>query len=439
MSTLAASAWSWAAVRDGVAQAWDASLLGVSLGDLVLAGAVMLAAHVFRRTMSDWILAKMKALAASRGMTVAGRMVDAVGPPLTYVPSLLAGYFVVHQLGWSGEAREGGFVPTIADNLLTTAASVLVFWALLRVVDPVLDAATALRRVLTTGMFDWIRRGLRIFLIFVGGAAILELWGIPVGPILASLGIFGVAVALGAQDLFKNLIAGFLILSERRFEAGEWIQVDGVVEGTVERIGFRSTHVRRFDKGPVFIPNAMLADNPLVNFSRMSHRRIYWIIGIEYNASLDQLRQIRDGIAEYLENSEEFAAPPEAAQFVRIDKFNDSSVDIMMYCFTHTTKWGEWLEIKERLALKVKAIVEGAGVGFAFPSRTIYLSPTDSAAAPEVFQPPAQTAPPRAIAKADAAQPAARAAAPKTKAKRKRTRAPAMGDAPAEDGGMDGG
>lgn len=63
---------------------------------------------------------------------------------------------------------------------------------------------------------------------------------------------------------------------------GEWIKVDGVVEGTVEEINFRSTLVRRFDKGPVYVPNADLADNAVTNFSRMTHRRIKWLIGVEY-------------------------------------------------------------------------------------------------------------------------------------------------------------
>ena len=79
----------------------------------------------------------------------------------------------------------------------------------------------------------------------MGAAAVLELWGIKIGPIIAGLGLFGVAVALGAQDLFKNLISGILVLVEKRFKVGDWIYVEGVIEGIVESIGFRSTVVRR--------------------------------------------------------------------------------------------------------------------------------------------------------------------------------------------------
>ena len=121
------------------------------------------------------------------------------------------------------------------------------------------------------------------------------------------------AVALGAQDLFKNLISGILIIAEKRFNIGDWIKVEGVVEGTVEAIGFRSTFVRRFDKAPVFVPNAKLSDNSLINFSSMSHRRIYWRIGVEYRTTIEMLREIRNNIENYILESDAFAHPPEVS------------------------------------------------------------------------------------------------------------------------------
>ena len=125
--------------------------------------------------------------------------------------------------------------------------------------------------------------------------------GAAVGRVGAAVGasvgsVLGIAVGLGAQDLFKNLISGLLIISEKRFIPGEWIQVDGVVEGTVEKINFRSTLVRRFDKSPVFVPNSALSDAAVTNFSRMTHRRIKWAIGVRYDTTSEQLREIRDKV-----------------------------------------------------------------------------------------------------------------------------------------------
>ncbi len=397
MTRLSSMVDGWGAFLASFRDVWEFSAWGVTLGQVAIAALVIAAGVAFRRGLAMWALARLRALAVNRKAEVVDQVLDAVGVPLTYVPVLLAAFIAVHELGLGGAAAADGVaIAGVADNALTTATAVLVFWMLIRVVDPLVDGAAGLRRLLSRTLLDWLRRAVKTFLLFVGAAAILEDWGIPVGPILASLGIFGVAVALGAQDLFKNLIAGLLILSERRFEAGDWIKVDGVVEGTVERIGFRSTHVRRFDKGPVYVPNAHLSDNPLTNFSRMSHRRIYWIIGVEYGTSVEQLRAIRDQLMDYIETSGDFASPADVSTFVRVDKFNDSSIDYMLYCFTKTINWGEWLEIKERLALKIKDIVEGAGSSFAFPSRTLYLASDGQAAAqatsqgdgPEVFTPP---------------------------------------------------
>src|SRR5690606_27552327 len=148
----------------------------------------------------------------------------------------------------------------------------------------------------TRPMVEWLVKAAKVAFVVLGVATILELWGIAVGPIIAGLGLFGVAVALGAQDLFKNLIAGLFVIGERRFFPGDWIHVDGVVEGTVQEIGFRTTTVRRFDRAPVYVPNARLADNAVTNFTRMSHRRIRWMVGVKYRTTLEQLREIRDGI-----------------------------------------------------------------------------------------------------------------------------------------------
>ncbi|MEE8393115.1 MAG: mechanosensitive ion channel domain-containing protein, partial [Rhodospirillales bacterium] len=168
------------------------------------------------------------------------------------------------------------------------------------------------------------------------------------------------------------------------------ISVEGVVTGTVENIGFRSTLVRRYDKVPVYVPNSKLSDSAVTNLSEKTHRRIYWKVGVEYTSSVEQLREIRDGIENYITGRDEFAKPPEVSTYVRIDGFSDSSIDIMLYCFTKTTDWGEFLEIKERLAYAIKDVVEGAGSAFAFPSQSIYVE-TVPGETPEVFTPQKKT------------------------------------------------
>jgi len=121
---------------------------------------------------------------------------------------------------------------------------------------------------------------------------------------------------------------------------------------------------------------------------RHLHRRIRWVVGVEYRTTVEQLKYIRDEIEAWLIRDARFATPPEAPLFVRIDTFNASSIDFLIYAFTRTTNWGEWLEIKEEFAFAIMQIIERAGTGFAFPSQTVYLRQEDP---PEIMAPPVRS------------------------------------------------
>lgn len=370
-------------------KSWSESLFGLSVGDLLIAIFIFFGFIILRKLFTRFVIAFIRRLVSKTATKVDDQILDAVRGPLTLIPVILGIFFTAEYLLAAQPGLQDPWemvIGRLVQSLLTGA----IFWALFNAVGPVSHVFTKLEKLLTLAMVDWLAKALKVLFVLLGAGAILETWGIPVGPLIASLGLFGVAVALGAQDLFKNLIGGLSILLEQRFHHGDWILVNGVVEGTVEHIGFRSTLVRRFDKAPVHVPNDILSNSAVTNFSEMTHRRIYWKIGLEYRSTIDQLRQVRDGIETYILENEEYAKPDEVATFVRIDSFNDSSIDMMLYCFTITTDWGKWLEIKEQLALAVKEIVEGAGTGFAFPSQSLYVEslPGDG---PEVYVPPSGT------------------------------------------------
>jgi len=360
---------------------WTEGILGIDFGRILVVAGILIFFYVLRGLFARIVLATIRGWAKRTQTSLDDLIIEAVAPSLKLLVVTLGVFVAGQYLALEGL---GGL---IIANLVRTLVAVAFFWALYNITKPMTLVFKKLEVILTREMVDWLITATRIGVVLLGLATVLQVWGIQVAPLIAGLGLFGVAVALGAQDLFKNLLAGLSILVEKRFGVGDWVKVDGVVEGTVEQIGFRSTRVRRFDKAPVYVPNTEFADGAVTNFSAMTHRRIYWKIGIEYRATKEQLQQVRNGIEAYVLGSDEFAKPPEVPLFVRIDAFNDSSIDVMLYCFTRTIVWGEWLEAKERLALAIKDIVEGAGTGFAFPSTSIYLEalPVD---APEIFTPP---------------------------------------------------
>tara|TARA_Y100000590_G_scaffold182341_1_gene207842 strand:- start:869 stop:1393 length:525 start_codon:yes stop_codon:yes gene_type:complete len=164
---------------------------------------------------------------------------------------------------------------------------------------------------------------------------------------------------------------------------GDVINVSGEAEGTVEQIGFRSTLIRQFDSNVVTVPNFKFAEQSVTNHSRRVHRRIRWIIGLEYRTDVQQLKNIRNEIKKYIDNNESFANDESTyykSSFVRIENFSDSSIDMLVECFTKTAEWKKFIEIKENLAIKIKEIVESEKAGFAFPSQSLYVEslPADS-------------------------------------------------------------
>lgn len=217
----------------------------------------------------------------------------------------------------------------------------------------------------------WLKKTLKAAILVVGLTTVLKVWEIDIGPVLTGMGVLGAAVALAAQDLFRNLVAGIANMSERRFEIGDWVQVEGVVEGIIEKMELRSTVVRRFDQATVQVPNAMLANTTLINYTKRPFRRILWNIQLVYGTTSEQLVQIREGIEQYIRSCGDFVSDDVARNFIRIDKFNDSSIDIMVWCYTNTINFEIYLESKERLLLKIKEIVEEAGTSFAYPTMTV--------------------------------------------------------------------
>jgi len=360
---------------------WETGIFGVGIKRFVVAITIVLLFLFIRRFFSTFVVKRLSGFFKKKKIDIDESDLVILEKPFSFIPVVFGLFLAMEYLSLSLE------IHLVLDRLVRSLIVFVIFWSFYKLIGPLSIFVRKLEETLTPSLIDWIIKAISIFIIFIGAATILEIWGIKIGPILAGLGLFGVAVALGAQDLFKNLISGLLVLAERRFHTGDWIKINGIVEGTVETIGFRSTKIRRFDKAPVYVPNSELSDNSVINFSSMTHRRIYWMIGVEYRTTIEQLRQVRDNIESYILNSEEFAHPPEVPTFVRIDRFSDSSIDIMIYCFTKTTVWSDWLHIKEQLAYKIKEIVLDAGTDFAFPSQSIYVEalPADQA---EIFVPP---------------------------------------------------
>jgi len=250
---------------------------------------------------------------------------------------------------------------------------ITIFWSLASSLDSVKDIVAEQYEFLTPTLRNWIFRTLKFIAYLIAIVSVLELWGVDAASIIAGLGLFSVALALGAQNFFKNLIGGLLIIGEKRFKQGDWINIEGVAEGEVEKIDFRSTLIRRFDKAPIYVPNSVLSDSEIINFSEMPFRRIRFHVGLIYQTSPDTIMAIRKDIEKYIESNDNLANSEEVRSTIRVTNFNDSSIDVLVNCFTKSTLWHDFCIAREDLILEIMRIVKSNGSDFAYPTRTIHL------------------------------------------------------------------
>ena len=344
---------------------WNRGILGIDIFEILIGLGIFLIFLIFRGLISKLIIKKLEIISQKTTNKLDDTFVKAMEGPARFLPVVLGFFIASYYMSFSDDTR------SFVENINRTLITILLFWIIHQIIEPISYILSGLGRILTRELIGWIIKSLKVLIFILGAAAVLELWGIKIGPIIAGLGLFGVAVALGAQDLFKNLISGILVLVEKRFKMGDWILVEGIIEGIVEKIGFRSTTIRKFDKSLAIIPNFQFAENAVINVSQTTNWIISWIINLQYDSTVDQLKKIRDEIENYIKNHEDFES--EIGYAVRIDKFAESSIDMYVRCFTKTDEWEKWLSVKERLAIKVKQIVEKNGASFAFPSQSIYV------------------------------------------------------------------
>ena len=344
---------------------WEKGILGIDFFQILVGLGIFLLFLIFRGLISRLIIKKLEIISKRTTNKLDDTFVKSMMGPARFLPIVLGVFFASYYMSFSDDMRD------FVDNLNRTLITILIFWIIHQIIEPISYILSGLDKILTRELIGWIIKSLKILIFILGAAAVLELWGIKIGPIIAGLGLFGVAVALGAQDLFKNLISGILVLVEKRFRMGDWIRVDGIIEGVVEKIGFRSTVIRKFDKSLAIIPNFQFAENAVINVSQTTNWLISWIITLQYDTTVDQLKNIRNQIEEHINKSEDFDQSIGVA--VRVDKFADSSIDMYVRCFSKTNSWNEWLKVKENLALSIKQIVETNKASFAFPSQSIYV------------------------------------------------------------------
>ena len=316
------------------------------------------------------ILNAFTKLANKTDSKIDDEILNALRKPIGLVPITIAIYVCTLILPLSG------VIGDIATNIVKAFVIFTIFSVLANSVKPIFEALST-SSWLTASMQMWLERASKFIVWIIGIAIILDIFGIQIGPLVAGLGLFSVAVALGAQDLFKNLISGLLIIGENRFQPGDRIEVPGSLHGMVEDIGFRSTLVRMFDTAPMLVPNKDLSDVKVINHGNMEYRRISWTLNLIYSTTQEQLAKICGEITNFINTSDEFVINPNQESFARTDELASSSIDVRVLCYTEPVGLTDFSKIKQNLIFEIIKIVRNNGSEFAYPSTSVYVENTD--------------------------------------------------------------
>lgn len=219
---------------------------------------------------------------------------------------------------------------------------------------------------------DAIAKLLRISVIITASLVAMQTLGYSISGVLAFGGIGGIAVGYAAKDLLANFFGGLMVYLDRPFDVGNWIRSpDKQIEGTVEKIGWRVTMIRTFDKRPLYVPNAVFTSIAVENPSRMTNRRIYETIGIRYD-DVSKMGVIVEDVKKMLKAHPEIDT--NQTLIVNFNEFASSSLDFFVYTFTKTINWIEYHEIKQDILMQIINIIEGHGAECAFPTSTLHIA-----------------------------------------------------------------
>ena len=263
-------------------------------------------------------------------------------------------------------------VVQVVDKLILLLFIISAFWILLRIIDFIAHvfkykALFSLSKS-DDQMVPFIKELSKIITVIFAFFVILgTVFNLNVATIIAGLGIGGIAVALAAQDSLQNLLGSFTIFADKPFLVGDLVRIDKF-EGTVEKVGFRSTVIRTLDKTLVIIPNKKMVDSPLENLSLRNLRRVKFKIGLRYDTSAEVIRKICEEVQKVVNDH----PVTNEDTLVTFDSFGDSILNIQVLYFISIVDYNDYMRIRQDLNYKIMAIVKVNGADFAFPSQTVF-------------------------------------------------------------------
>lgn len=216
-------------------------------------------------------------------------------------------------------------------------------------------------------MFRFVLKAIRIVIYLIAGFLVLTELNYNLNGLVAGLGLGSVVITLAAQDTAKNLFGGLVIFLDKPFIVGDWIELEGY-EGTVEDITFRSTRVRTFENSLVNIPNSVIANSSIINWSKMEKRRNKVNLCLELDTPLEKVQIVQKRIKDMLIQHDDVI---DETIIVRFDNITDNGINLMVSSYTNSIDYASYLEEKEKINFKIMQILKEENVELAYDTKTI--------------------------------------------------------------------
>lgn len=217
--------------------------------------------------------------------------------------------------------------------------------------------------------FIFILKVARVIIYIVAGFIVITELGINLNGLVAGLGIGGVIVTLAAQDTAKNLFGGLMIFLDKPFIVGDWIQMDNY-EGTVEDISFRSTRIRTFENSLVNVPNSIITNSSIINWSRMEKRRYKTNLVLELDTPLEKVNCVVNRIREMLKQHDDVI---DDSIIVKFDNITENGINLLIYSYTNSVDYATFLEEKQKINYKIIQILREENVYLAYDTKTVHV------------------------------------------------------------------
>lgn len=320
------------------------------------------------RVLTSYVLKIILRLARDSQAFLGEVFLRALGPPLRVLFIVLGVYFALIILPLSQQQN------ILVLRSLRVALILLFTWGIYNLAGTYLSETTVERFNLPIDriLVPFFSKIVKAIILAISLSIVIQEWGYEISGLIAGLGLGGLAVALAAQDAIANIFGGVVIITDKPFTIGDWISTPSV-EGIVEDITFRSTKVRGFAQSLISVPNKMLADEPITNWTRMGKRRVDFYLGLSYTTPPAKLKKCVQLMRELLETHPGVHAE---TIYVFFEIINESSLDIFFYFFTVATNKEEHLRVREDINYKLLEILENEGVSLALPSRSLYMERT---------------------------------------------------------------